>query len=243
MVPASRPPNRFLQALSGPDFDLLRSHLRLTKLDQHTTLFMPGKKIEKVYFPHSGLISFVVSLKNGGAIETGMVGHDSLAGTTAAFDLAEPIYGAVVQIAGDASTVDAPTFRAAAAASVSFRAMVYRHDQMVLAQAQQSVACASKHDAEERFCRWLLRIRDIIGSDDIALTQEYLAEMMGVRRTSVTLIARSIQAAGLIKYRRAHIQITDLEGLRDAVCECYEAVANLEGELTARSDSNLHPIG
>ena len=101
-----------------------------------------------------------------------------------------------MQIAGEGSTVDAAPFRAAAASSVSFRAMVHRHEQMVLAQAQQSVGCASKHQIEERLCRWLLRVRDVIGSDSIALTQEYLAEMMGVRRTSVTVIAGQLQIAG-----------------------------------------------
>lgn len=233
MLPVSRPPNHFLQTLSIPDFELLRAHLRPAKIDQGATLFQPGHKIERVYFPHNGLISFFVSLEDGGTVETGMIGRDSLAGTTAAFDLAEPIYGVVVQIAGEASTIDAPTFRAAAAASVSFRAMVYRHDQMVLAQAQQSVGCASKHQVEERLCRWLLRVRDIIDSDSIALTQEYLAEMMGVRRTSVTLVARHLQASGLIKYRRGHIEITDLDGLQDAACECYAAVRTHERGLTA----------
>jgi CRP-like cAMP-binding protein len=99
-----------------------------------------------------------------------------------------------------------------------------RHEQFVMAQAQQSAACNATHAVEARISRWLLRCRDLAGSDDIALTQEFLAEMMGVRRTSVSLVANTLQQAGLIKYRRGHIRILDVEGLQEAACECYETV-------------------
>ena len=114
--------------------------------------------------------------------------------------------------------------RAAVAASKSLRMKLYEHDQILLVQAQQSAACNAKHQIEERLCRWLLRTRDLVQSDNIELTQEFLAQMLGVRRTSVTLAARHLQGANLIKYRRGHIQILDLEGLQDTSCECYEAV-------------------
>jgi CRP-like cAMP-binding protein len=94
----------------------------------------------------------------------------------------------------------------------------------VLAQAQQSAGCNASHTVEARMCRWLLRIRDLTQSDELKLTQEYLAQMLGVRRTSVSLVAKTLQKGGLISYRRGNIKITDVEGMRSCACECYEKV-------------------
>ena len=226
-----RPPNRFLQALGSSDFNLLSSHLRTVTLRQDTTLFAPGRPIDRLYFPHTALISMVISLECGGSVETGMVGRDSVAGAPAAFDLPLSFSGAVVQIGGEASVVDVATIQTAVKSSDSLRSALYRHDQLLLAQAQQSVGCASKHQVGERLSRWLLHIRDLVHSDTIALTQESLAQMMGVRRTSVTLVAHSLQNAGLIKYRRGKIRIVDLEGLQQASCECHAAVQSHEANI------------
>ena len=112
----------------------------------------------------------------------------------------------------------------AALQSPSLLSLFIRHEQALYAQAQQSTACMAAHDIQSRFCRWLLRARDLSGGDSLPLTQEFLAEMLGVRRTSVTAVALTLQQAGLIKYSRGNIQISSVEGLRDAACECYEAV-------------------
>src|SRR4030095_11733105 len=105
-----------------------------------------------------------------------------------------------------------------------FRALLIRHEQVVLAQAQQAAACNASHTLQERMCRWLLRIRDLTQSDDIPLTQEFLAQMLGVRRTSVSLMAGEFQKAGLISYRRGRIKINDVEMMQNSACECYERV-------------------
>jgi CRP-like cAMP-binding protein len=138
-----------------------------------------------------------------------------------------------VQVAGTASVIELPLMRAAVATSKSLRMTLYQHDQLMLVQAQQSTACNAKHEVEARLCRWLLKTRDLMASDTINLTQEFLAQMLGVRRTSVTLAARNLQAAQLIKYRRGHIQILDLDGLEEASCECYAAVKNQTARLLA----------
>ena len=104
-----------------------------------------------------------------------------------------------------------------------FHSLLIRHEQVLFASAQQSAACNASHFVEARLCRWLLRMRDLLG-DDLSLTQEFLGQMIGVRRSSVSLVAGTLQSAGLIKYRRGHIQMLDVEGLKDASCECYEAV-------------------
>ncbi len=102
--------------------------------------------------------------------------------------------------------------------------MLIRNEQATFAQAQQSAACNAVHTVEARMCRWLLLARDLTGRDEFNLTQEFLAEMLGVRRTSVSVVAGTLQQAGMIQYRRGHMQITDLEALREAACECYQTV-------------------
>jgi CRP-like cAMP-binding protein len=232
--PMPPPPNNFLQSLSRGDFELLRPHLRDVKLVHSAVLFDAGGVIERVYFPQSGIISLVVVLSTGDMIEAGMIGRDGVAGTPAALDGAVSLNRAVVQIAGVGSTIETQQMQAAVATSKSLRVKLYEHDQMLLAQAQQSAACNAKHQIEERLCRWLLRTRDLVESDTIELTQEFLAQMLGVRRTSVTLAARHLQAVKLIKYRRGHIQILDEEALQDASCECYEAVKSQVLRLQAQ---------
>ena len=128
--------------------------------------------------------------------------------------------------------------RQLALADEKFRAVLVRHEQVLLAQAQQSAACNASHAVEARMCRWLLRMRDLVG-DDLPLTQDFIAQMMGVRRPSVSLVAGTLQQAGLIKYRRGHITIVDIERLQDSACECYETVrSHYEAMLRDAEDGN-----
>jgi CRP-like cAMP-binding protein len=225
------PPNGFLQSLSPGDFELLRPHLHAVKLPHAQILFDQGDFIKHVYFPIGGVVSLVVALGDGQQIEAGMIGKDGVVGTPAALDGAKSLNRAIVQVADEAFRIDIPPIKAAVAASRSMRVKLYQHDQLILAQAQQSAACNAVHQIEERLCRWILRTRDLVQSDKLNLTQEFLAQMLGVRRTSVTLAARHLQALGLIKYRRGHIAILDQEGLEEAACECYEAVKTQQGRM------------
>jgi CRP-like cAMP-binding protein len=129
-----------------------------------------------------------------------------------------------VQLAGDAVMCELDVLKSAALQSPRLLALLIRHEQTVYAQAQQSAACFATHQVQARLCRWLLRARDLSESDTLSFTQEYLAEMLGVRRTSVTLVAHTLQTAGFIKYTRGKIQIIDAEGLAESACECYETV-------------------
>ena len=232
-TPLHPPSNQFLQSLSRGDFELIRPHLREMKLVHSAVLFDTGGEIERVYFPTAGIVSFVVVLSSGDMIEAGMIGRDSVVGTPAALDGGVALNRAVVQIEGTAWSVDIPLMRAAVTASKSLRMKLYQHDQLLLAQAQQSAACNAKHQIEERLCRWLLRTRDLVESDTTDLTQEFLAQMLGVRRTSVTLAARHLQAVNLIKYHRGHIRILDVDALQEAACECHEAVRTQAARLLA----------
>lgn len=219
-----RSSNQFLAALSAADFELVRAHLHPVKMEQGTVLASAGTTLPRVYFPHSGVISLVVRLSEGQTVEAAMIGHDSVYGASAALDGAIALNDAIVQMAGNASVLDVASLRAAAEQSLSFRTTLIRHEQALLAQAQQSAACNVSHRVEVRLARWLLRARDLCDDDSLPLTQEFLSQMLGVQRTSVTIVANTLQHAGLIHYRRGHIQITDLDGLVDSACECYGRV-------------------
>jgi CRP-like cAMP-binding protein len=130
---------------------------------------------------------------------------------------------AIVQAVGVASVMNADKVRELAKVDDHFHSLLIRHEQVLFASAQQSAACNASHLVEARLCRWLLRMRDLLG-DDLRLTQEFLGQMIGARRSSVSLVAGSLQTAGLIKYRRGYIQILDVENLKEASCECYEVV-------------------
>jgi CRP-like cAMP-binding protein len=229
--------NLLLASLPPENMAALVPHLGVVQLPQEKVLFEAGDTIKAVYFPHTGIVSIVVDLGSGEMIETAMIGRDSLVGGSAAIDDDIALNRAVVQVAGVASVVAVGTFRGLAQQSYTFNAILARHRQFILAQAQQSAACNAAHTLEARLSRWLLRCHDLLGSDDIPLTQEFLAEMLGARRTSVTLVAGTLQQAGLIRYRRGHIWVTDAEGLRESACECYESIKAQGKRLLAGQDS------
>jgi CRP-like cAMP-binding protein len=219
-------PNRnfLLASLAAVDYEVLCPHLRPAELVHETVLFDLGDVIDRVYFPHSGVVSLVVTLSSGETIETGMIGRDSLVGGSSALDGKVSVNRAIVQIPGTALVLDLEHLRNLADSSVAFRTRLVRHEQLILVQAQQSAACNITHTVEARLARWLLRCRDLTDSDDLSLTQEFVGQMLGVRRASVSLVAGSLQQAGLIWYRRGHVRILNVEGLREAACECYETV-------------------
>jgi CRP-like cAMP-binding protein len=219
-----RSPNHFLAALPAADFELLRPHLETVKLVQEAVLVGAGNRVKQVLFPHSGVISLVVSLANGGTVEVASVGNDSIFGASAALDGDISLTDAIVQLPGTASSLDVEVLRTVASQSIAFQTTLVRHEQALFAQAQQSAACNAMHSAESRLARWLLRMYDLAGEDRLHLTQDFLAQMIGVQRNSVSTVAHALQESGVIKYSRGNIEITDLEALKRASCECYEAV-------------------
>ncbi|MET4024327.1 Crp/Fnr family transcriptional regulator [Bradyrhizobium sp. S3.2.12] len=231
--------NAILASLSASDTAALRPHLKATHLQQKTVLYEAGDTINAVYFPLGAVVSLVVSLATGEVTEAAMVGRDGAIGMASALDGRVAMSRAIVQLGGDAMVCDSAAFNGAVLQSVSLIAKVMRHEQTLFAQAQQSTACMANHEIDARLCRWLLRARDLSASDHLPFTQEFLAEMLGVRRTSVTTVARTLQEAGMIKYTRGKIEIIDVEGLREGACECYETVKeqhrNLLGELPSTS--------
>jgi CRP-like cAMP-binding protein len=216
--------NLLLRLLSPADLKLLTPHLRSAHFEQQHVLFEAEEQIDHVYFPTSAVISLVITLSTGEIIEAAMVGIDGVVGASAALDGKISLSRGIIQLGGEIVVCDIDALKSVALQSPKLLALLVRHEQTVYAQAQQSAACFATHQVEARLCRWLLRARDLSASDHLPFTQEYLAEMLGVRRTSVTAVAHTLQAAGLIKYARGKIQIVNAEGLKDTACECYASV-------------------
>jgi CRP-like cAMP-binding protein len=223
--------NRLLAALPPADYEQLLPHLRSVDLPQEMVLFEAGGTISRIFFPHAGVVSLVVELASGEMIEAAMIGREGVVGSLSALDSNISISRAIVQIAGAASIIEVEHVRHLAERSVTFRTTLIRHEQILLAQSQQSAACNAIHTIEARLSRWLLRCRDLTDSEDLPLTQEFIAQMLGVRRTSVSIVANTLQQAGLIKYKRGHIRVLDLDGLRESACECYWTVKSLSDRL------------
>lgn len=217
-------PNRLLASLPRAVFSAIKPNLKLVELGHGDVLAEAGGQIRHVYFPHSGIISLVVELSDGLMIETATVGHDGVIGAASALDGGISFTKGIVRLAGVASVMSVEQLRPLTDENKRFRSLLIRHEQVLLAQAQQSAACNASHSAEARTCRWLLRVRDL-GGEQLKLTQEFLGQMMGVRRSTVALVASTLQRAGFIKCRRGNIEILDVEGLRRAACECYATVA------------------
>ena len=233
---ARRSPNRLLAALPPAVFELMRPYLRHVLLEHETFLATTGEPLSEVYFPHSGIISLVVSLEDGEMVEFAMIGGDSVFGASAAIYGTVSASDAIVQAPGSASAIDIAPFRKAMEMSASFRDTLLRHEQVLLLQAQQSAACNACHSVEARLSRWLLRAHDLFDSDTLPLTQGFLAQMIGVRRNSVSLVANTLQQAGLVRYRRGQIEIKNLVGLRETACECYEAVKLRRDDILNNAD-------
>jgi CRP-like cAMP-binding protein len=221
---APRSPNGFLSALAADDFELVRPHLRTTELFEQGVLVEAGETLKRAFLPHSGVISLVVRFARGDHIQIAMIGRESVFGAFSALGDPTALHSAVVLLPGVASTLDLDRLRAAADQSATFRAALVRHGLADCAQIQQTAGCNASHTVESRLARCLLQAYDLSGGDKLLLTQEALAQMIGVRRSTVSLVANALRQARFIHYRRGHIEITNLDGLGRTSCECYATV-------------------
>jgi len=153
-----------------------------------------------------------------------MLGRNGVVGAGAALDGQTALNTAIIQADSAGTMIDASLLKRAAKQSETIRVGLVRQEHILAAQTQQVAACNALHELEERLSRWLLQSRDLLMSDTLPLTQDFLAQMLGVQRSSVTLVARKLQEAGLIRYRRGRIQVLDVEGLQDSCCECYATI-------------------
>ena len=216
--------NRLLAALPAADFDLLAPEQKTVALDRDAILARAGDQIEHVFFPHSGAISLMLEMANGETVATAAVGREGAVGLLSVLGPSPSAATAVVRAAGTASMIPAWRFHAAFKRSPAIRRAVQLHVRAMLMQFQLGAACNALHPVEARMARWLLHFRDHIDHDMLPLTQEALSQMLGVRRTTVTLLMRNLRAAGGIRSdRRGQIEI-DRSRIAAMACECHSTM-------------------
>jgi CRP-like cAMP-binding protein len=215
--------NQLLARLGTESLAQFSSDLKVVALGQGELIADTHGNVRKVYFPHTGIISCIVEMKGGHTIETGMIGNDGAFGAAQALDDKVSLNKVTMQVPGSASAMDADRLREAAERSKAFRTLLIEYELFMTAQVQQTAACNAVHSVQTRMCRWLLRMHELIG-EYMPLTQEFLSQMIGVQRTSVTGVARDMQKAGMISYRRGRLHILDIELVRMNACECHDDV-------------------
>jgi len=227
-VPPPSLSNQLLAALPSSALALLNSDLEPVSLPQGVVLLEPEDPIERVYFPETGMISLLVVTREGEAIETSVVGREGALGLQRGLGKRRSFTRATVQIAGRFLSIAAYKFEQASSASAPLRDLINRYTEVLWAEAQQTTACNAIHDASSRLCRWLLQSARCVGGDHLTLTQDFLGEMLGVRRTTVTLLAQELQRKGAIKYSRGKISILSQSTLEACACECHRIMQDKE---------------
>ena len=237
---SNRPPpaNNLLAALPADDYARLASKLGTTPLKLKRFLHKPGEPIDQVYFPGGGFASVVTVLKDGAMVEVATIGREGMLGMSAALTRDPSPSAAMVQAETDTCyTMSAEAFRNEMDRRGAFYDLLTRYGQALVGFIMQSTACNAVHSVEQRLSRWLLMAHDRVGKDDFPLTQEFAAMMLGTSRPTVTVVAGTLQKAGLIKYRYGYVTIIDRENLEGAFCECYRAATNVLNAVTDGSKS------
>jgi CRP-like cAMP-binding protein len=216
--------NRLLAALSDQDRAQLHSDMEEVRLEDGAIIVDADQDLTHAYFPHDSVVSLVSMMADGRVAETATIGREGAVGFDLLSNGATAFNRHSVQVAGRASRIEIGRMRRATQQLAGVRTALSRYTQAFVAQVLQSVACNGLHDVEERCSRWLLMTHDRVGKDSFPLTQEFLAEMLGVHRPTVSVAARALQQAGLIQYRRGVVTILDRAELESAGCECYGIV-------------------
>jgi CRP-like cAMP-binding protein len=227
-VPAE---NHLLSLLDSSTLSLLKPHMRTMTIEHGELLHRSSSDIEFAYFPQSAIISVLARTEQGGSAETSVVGREGMIGSSSIHGIMNSFAECVVQVTGETVRVPVSEVHRVGKASESFRKIIALFDLSLLAQAQQSTACQALHQVENRAARWLLQCSKRAGSNDIRLTQEFFGQMLGVQRTTINLVERTLQHAGLIQVGRGRISILDIEGLHAVACDCYDRIEQRYDEL------------
>ena len=219
--------NTILKRLPKHDFQKIMAHMELITPDVGEVVAYPGKEPKFVHFPISGVLSSMVVLEDGSTVEASTIGNEGMDGL---YLLANPLanpYRINVQVEGEMLRMPAAAFTREMSDNPPFSQLLLRYALVLIQRGAQNGACIQHHTIEERMCRWLLETAHRKGMDRFGLTQEFLADMLGVRRQSVNLTARILQQANLIKYHRGELTIVDREGLEEASCECFRVTTQM----------------
>lgn len=216
--------NRLLAAVPAADRRRMQERMEPVKFDLRQPVYEPGKPIEYVYFPLTAVISMLAVMDDGQAVEVATMGNEGMAGLPVFLGATTSPDLAFAQIPGRALRMPAGEFRELANGAGVVQALLQRYTQAFFVQLAQGAACNRLHSLDQRLARWLLMTHDRVGQDQFPLTQEFMAQMLGVRRATVTEAAGRLQQADLITYRRGIITILDRPGLEAASCECYRII-------------------
>ena len=235
-------PNQLLASISPEEYFRLLPHLQAVKLSLGDVLHEGYGRVPFAYFPTTCVVSLVCPLENGACAEVAVAGRDGVIGTSAVLGDTLAANRAIVGIEGEALRVDARIVKENFQRAGTFQMAMLRYVESLIAQISATAACNRVHTLEKRLCRWLLLIRDRTSFDEMTLTQEFIAHMLGGRRETVTVAAGRLQDAGLIEYRRGHLRILNREGLESAVCECYRALGATSVRSFAHRDHAMPEV-
>lgn len=226
-VAAGRPTNRLLASFSDVEFDRLRPELRTVPCNAKRVFHRRDEPIREIYFLNGGVASMTMAMEDGAMVEIATIGNEGLVGIGAYFGGDIGAAETMMQVPdGDAEVMSVETFKQQIARRGRFAEHVQRYSQGLLRLMMQSTACMALHPVQERCCRWLLMTHDRVRQDQFQLSHEFLAMMLGSTRPTVTVVARTLQKAGMIEYTHGHMTILDRSGLEASSCECYASVKN-----------------
>lgn len=218
--------NRLLALLSSDDYERLRPNLGAVSFSLGEVVYEFGGQLDYVFFPTTSIISLLYTMENGTSAEMGLTGNDGVVGIALFMGGGTMPNRAVVQSAGGALRMKAKVLQDEFALGGKFQQLLLRYTQALITQISQTAVCNRLHSVEQQLCRWLLLSHDRLNTDELIMTQELIADMLGVRREGVTVAAGRLQDHGAISYVRGRIQILDRQRLEETVCECYRVVKN-----------------
>lgn len=227
--------NRLLLDIAPPEWARLSPSLELVRLKLHQVLHEAGEAIKSVYFLNNGLGSVLTVLPDGKSVEVGLIGNEGLVGVPVIFGFKTSPLRIMIQSDATAYRVDVQSLRKILPDCPELEKQLQRFAMILGMQSTQLAACNRLHDVEERLARWLLMSHERIGGDTMPLTQEFLGQMLGTRRPSVSMAANSLQKARMITYTRGSVTIVNKTKLRDAACACYEIIRNLQSNWQAET--------
>lgn len=223
--------NHILSFLHGRFPEFVAQRARQLSFVHGDIIGEAGQPIERVFFPSSGMISVVVDLRDGGRVEAAMLGRKNAVGGSVVFGGRAHLNTSFAQLPGSGWSLKAADLVALAERENDVRNIFFDNEQYLLAQAQQTAACNARHVIPQRLATWILRASDASGGDELTLTQEYLAQMLGVQRASVSMFAGALQDKRLIFYRRGRVKILDRQGLEQQACECHAVLRRQHAKL------------
>lgn len=223
--------NKMLLAIPEDEFSLVRPQLEAVEMPRYRIIYDPGDRIEHAYFANEGMISLVVVTEDGRSVEVGITGSEGVVGVPLAFGFDLAPTRAISQLPGSGLQIASNDLRAAFPECPAMRQIIERYVLMQQLQVSQIAACNRLHDMEQRLARWLLMCQDRVDSEMLPLTHEFIAQMLGAGRPTVSIAAGVLERAGLIENRRGSVKIVNRKRLEDAACECYGAIQNFTSGL------------